>query len=158
MLTTMLELVTSNPFSVLIAALIVYITLTIDWESVPQVTVSVDKEEKEDTLTGVKQADPTFSPTTIPCWDPATMNSLGTAPVMSDAEVHKAVDRCKAAQAEWGKSDFKQRNTLLKILLRFIVENQETIARVACRESGKTQVRFCCWWKSGKPLSLLYHR
>ena len=68
------------------------------------------------------------------------MNELGEAPVMSDGDVHAAVARCQAAQAEWGKSDFKQRRTLLKILLRFIVENQETITRVACRESGKTQV------------------
>lgn len=138
----LMDLIVANPLSVLLAAVVIYATLLIlGSETVPKVTVSVDEEEREDTLQGRKKVDPTIKKTDcVPCWDPATMNELGEAPVMSDGDVHAAVARCQAAQAEWGKSDFKQRRTLLKILLRFIVENQETITRVACRESGKTQV------------------
>ena len=44
------------------------------------------------------------------------------------------------AQETWKSSTFEQRKYLMRIMLRYIVENQETIARVAVRESGKTVV------------------
>lgn len=38
---------------------------------------------------------------------------------------------------EWRKSSFSARRRLLKVLLKFIVENQEPICRVSARDSGK---------------------
>lgn len=76
----------------------------------------------------------------VPCWDPATMEFLGEAPAMGAAEVNAQIAKAKAAQALWAKSSFAQRRFLLRILQRFVTENAETIATVACRESGKTVV------------------
>ena len=48
------------------------------------------------------------------------------------------VDRARIAQESWKKSSFATRKTLMRVMLRYITENQETCARVAVRESGKT--------------------
>ena len=67
----------------------------------------------------------------VKCWDPCTLADLGSVPATAPADVVAAVARCRAAQATWATSTFAQRRTLMKIMLRFVVENQATIARVA---------------------------
>lgn len=52
----------------------------------------------------------------------------------------KMISNAKKAQGEWKKSSFTIRRKFLKTLARFILENQENIARVACRDSGKTKL------------------
>ena len=74
----------------------------------------------------------------VKCWDPCTLADLGAVPATAPADVVAAVARCRAAQATWATSTFAQRRTLMKIMLRFVVENQATIAKVAVRDSGKT--------------------
>ncbi|KAJ1456727.1 putative aldehyde dehydrogenase [Pelagophyceae sp. CCMP2097] len=74
----------------------------------------------------------------VPCWDPATLDSLGTVPATKPQGVVDAVGRARTAQAKWASSTFAQRRQLMNIMLRYIVENQESIARVAVRDSGKT--------------------
>ena len=74
----------------------------------------------------------------VRCWDPCTLADLGSVPATAPSDVVAAVARCRAAQATWANSTFAQRRTLMKIMLRFVVENQATIARVAVRDSGKT--------------------
>ena len=48
------------------------------------------------------------------------------------------IRKCRAAQEVWAQSTFAQRRQLMKTMLRFVVENQATIAKVAVRDSGKT--------------------
>lgn len=73
-------------------------------------------------------------------WDPATLDYLGECPAMSAEEVQAAVDRARAAQAVWRRSSFSTRRLLMRTMLRYITTHQETCARVAVRESGKTRL------------------
>lgn len=41
---------------------------------------------------------------------------------------------------QWARTTFAERRKVLKTMLKFVLENQETIARVACLDSGKTMV------------------
>jgi len=107
----------------------------------PRVTVPLEEAEGNNVIKRKK-----FNPTDqspkkmIPCWDPSTMDSLGTAKICSRSDVASAVAKARKAQQKWSQSSFAQREMLMRIILRYVVENQDTIARVAVRESGKTLV------------------
>lgn len=76
----------------------------------------------------------------VQCWDPSSMKSLGELPAMNREEVVARIERSRRAQATWAKSSFDQRRLLLQTMLKYIVDNQETIARVSARDSGKAKV------------------
>lgn len=57
------------------------------------------------------------------------MQSLGTVPAATPADVAKAIADCRAASKEWARSSFAQRRALMRVLLKFTVDNQETICR-----------------------------
>lgn len=59
---------------------------------------------------------------------------------MTEADVRGAVARARVAQEKWCKTTFAQRKEVLLALLDFVVENQEAICRVACRDTGKTSM------------------
>jgi acyl-CoA reductase-like NAD-dependent aldehyde dehydrogenase len=80
------------------------------------------------------------SSTKVPCWDPATMDYLGELPVHSADDVRRMVAKARVAQREWANTDFSKRRQLLRVIQRFILANAETIATVACRDSGKTKI------------------
>ena len=80
------------------------------------------------------------APPSIPCHDPATMHGLGSMPCMSPDQVRAAIATCKAAAVTWRSSPFAQRRALLRTLLRYTVDHQDDIVRVACRDSGKAPV------------------
>lgn len=111
---------------------------------IPQVVVEALEDEKSRVLEGRRKFDYATewgkSTSVVPCWDPSTMDYLGEVAAHSAEDVRKMVDRGRAAQKEWAKSTFAQRRQLLRVLQRFILENAETIATVACRESGKTLI------------------
>ena len=48
--------------------------------------------------------------------------------------------QCIKGAEKWANSSFSLRRKLLKTMASFILENQENIARVACRDSGKTKL------------------
>jgi len=79
-------------------------------------------------------------PKDIPCWDPSTLAFLGSAKAMGKEEVADVVEKARIAQSTWKDSSFEQRRAVLSCLLRCIVENTESIARVSCLDSGKTMV------------------
>jgi acyl-CoA reductase-like NAD-dependent aldehyde dehydrogenase len=54
--------------------------------------------------------------------------------------IDRAIASAKKAQVEWAQTSFSERRKVLKTMLKFVLENQETIARVACLDSGKTMV------------------
>ena len=126
---------------VAVALLAIYF-LSGESTSAPLVTIHADDDESKSVLDGNKKYDPDTKPPAgkIPCWDPATLDYLGEVPVSTPAAIRSAVVRAKAAQALWGDSPFVQRRLLMRTLLRFVVANQDTIARVACRDSGKPPV------------------
>ncbi|PVI06687.1 aldehyde dehydrogenase-like protein [Periconia macrospinosa] len=76
----------------------------------------------------------------IQCYAPATGESLGRINPSSAASVDRAVAKASEAQFQWSKTSFEERRKVLKTMLKFILDNQETIARVACLDSGKTMV------------------
>eukprot|EP00429_Kryptoperidinium_foliaceum_P008576 CAMPEP_0176024844 /NCGR_PEP_ID=MMETSP0120_2-20121206/12146_1 /TAXON_ID=160619 /ORGANISM="Kryptoperidinium foliaceum, Strain CCMP 1326" /LENGTH=635 /DNA_ID=CAMNT_0017358025 /DNA_START=1 /DNA_END=1908 /DNA_ORIENTATION=- len=110
----------------------------------PKVTVEINEEEQARELTGKRKFDYASewgkSKTTIPCWDPSTMDFLGEMPATSADDVRKMVARARVAQKKWAESSFAQRRQLLRTIQRYILENSDAIATVACRESGKTVI------------------
>ena len=92
-------------------------------------------ESKFDLLKHEK-AKPDFS--VVKCWDPSTLTYLGEVKADTKDSVEQKIRKCRAAQEVWAKSSFSQRRQLMKTMLRFVVENQATIAKVAVRDSGKT--------------------
>jgi acyl-CoA reductase-like NAD-dependent aldehyde dehydrogenase len=103
--------------------------------------LTLTKEESDDKLEGYPKFDPKRLENdnkVVHLWDPATFDYFGSKPVMSTEDVQNIVQRAKSAQKVWEKSTFSQRRLLLRTMLRYITENQESCARVAVRESGKT--------------------
>ncbi|KAF1962960.1 aldehyde dehydrogenase-like protein [Byssothecium circinans] len=76
----------------------------------------------------------------IQCYAPATGESLGRINPSSTSSIDRSIAKATEAQVEWAKTSFEERRKVLKTMLKFILENQETIARVACLDSGKTMV------------------
>lgn len=79
-------------------------------------------------------------PNKIQSYCPATGQYLGTFNTTSKEEMNQKIQKAKQAQKSWAKSSFLLRRRVLQTLNRFIIENQEDIARVACRDSGKTKL------------------
>ncbi|KAF2116810.1 Aldehyde/histidinol dehydrogenase [Lophiotrema nucula] len=78
----------------------------------------------------------------IQCYAPATGEALGRVNPSSADGIDRAIAKAREAQVKWAKTTFPERRKVLKTMLkaRFVLENQETIARVACLDSGKTMV------------------
>ncbi|SGZ55303.1 CIC11C00000001464 [Sungouiella intermedia] len=76
----------------------------------------------------------------IQSYCPATGQYLGTFDTTTRSEMDDKIRRAEIAQKKWAKSSFVLRKQLLKTLNQFIMDNQEDIARVACRDSGKTKL------------------
>jgi Aldehyde dehydrogenase family len=106
-----------------------------------KVVVLPSKEESGEVLTGY----PKFNydkligeQSKVFLWDPATLDYFGEIPAHTPADVDATVARAKQAQLIWKKSSFATRKLLMRTMQRFITENQDTCARVAVRDSGKT--------------------
>jgi len=56
----------------------------------------------------------------------------------SARDIETKIANAAAAQEEWAYSSFADRKRVMKSLKRWLVENQDACARVACRDSGKT--------------------
>jgi hypothetical protein len=83
--------------------------------SVPRVIVPFEDEaEEKDVFPGRPRLDPRKAsprdapPGQIRCWDPCTMQDLGTVKAYTAEEVCAAVQLGKAAQAKWQASSFAQ--------------------------------------------------
>ncbi|MCJ1308485.1 Meiotic Sister-Chromatid recombination aldehyde dehydrogenase [Agyrium rufum] len=78
--------------------------------------------------------------TAIRCYAPATGQLLGHVNPVTEDGVDRAIQKASAAQKEWAKTSFRQRRQVLKTMLRYIIDNQEPIARLASLDSGKTML------------------
>ncbi|KAF2740950.1 aldehyde dehydrogenase-like protein [Polyplosphaeria fusca] len=76
----------------------------------------------------------------IQCYCPATGSSLGRVNPSTRDGIDRAIAKAKEAQRQWIKTSYAQRRKVLKTMLKFVLENQTAIARVACYDSGKTMV------------------
>ena len=79
-------------------------------------------------------------PNCIQCHCPATGQYLGSFPSKTETDIDEMVSKAKKAQSTWGRSDFSRRLRVLASLHDYILNNQDLIARVACRDSGKTML------------------
>ena len=77
--------------------------------------------------------------THIPCFDPATRESLGEIRVDSAADVDAAVARARTAQRKWRGSSFEQRRAVLRELMAYTVEHKDEICDAIQRDTGKTR-------------------
>ncbi|EKG18060.1 hypothetical protein MPH_04750 [Macrophomina phaseolina MS6] len=76
----------------------------------------------------------------IQCYAPATGQFLDQITPATKEDIDNAVARAKEAQKEWKKTTFSERRQVLKSILKFVLENQQTISTAACLDSGKTRV------------------
>ncbi len=76
--------------------------------------------------------------TTIPCWDPATGDKLGDAPVQSPDEVRAIVANARRAQASWSRTTFAERRRVLGRMLDYILDHADELCRVIAQDAGKT--------------------
>ncbi|KAI9249508.1 Aldehyde/histidinol dehydrogenase [Phascolomyces articulosus] len=120
--------------------------LVLSWISSPKTKkfkveppAAADPSWKGPVLENPMLRDPS-NPNEIVCYDPATGYHMGNIPSPSVQQVQEAYERARIAQEKWSKTTFEQRRAVLRSLLDFVLENQEDICRVGCRDTGKTMV------------------
>lgn len=75
----------------------------------------------------------------ISSFDPATALHIGTSLADNEEEIHRKIRSAQTAQQEtWRYTTFTERRRVIRSLMKWLVDNQEVCARVACRDSGKT--------------------
>lgn len=78
--------------------------------------------------------------TAIQCYCPATGQLLGLVNPATPDGIDRTIAKAAEAQLQWARTTLTQRRRLLNTLLKYILDNQEPIARAACLDSGKTRV------------------
>src|SRR4051812_42278877 len=81
---------------------------------------------------------PTSPPTTIACFDPATLESLGDLHAMSASEVRERIERARLAQRGWAQTSFGERRRVLARMLDYILDHADELCRTIARDAGKT--------------------
>lgn len=79
-------------------------------------------------------------PDMVQCLCPATGQFLGKFPAHSPSDMDVAIGAAKAAQSAWAATSVAKRKAVLECLSAYILAHQEELARVACRDLGKTMV------------------
>lgn len=74
----------------------------------------------------------------ITSYDPATAFHLDTLPADNEQDITRKIELAKKAQPSWAKSSFADRRKVMRSLKKWLVDNQETCAKVAARDTGKT--------------------
>lgn len=87
--------------------------------------------------TGIRDPE---NPNAIQAYCPATGQYLGKFPSKTAKDIDEMVSQASNAQMEWASSSIARRTRVLLSIKRFILENQDLIAHVACRDSGKTKL------------------
>ncbi|TRM62678.1 Aldehyde/histidinol dehydrogenase [Schizophyllum amplum] len=77
-------------------------------------------------------------PDYITSFDPATSLHLGTFLADDESVIRNKIDKAAKAQKRWRHTTFVQRRRVVRSLLKWLVDNQEMCAKVACRDTGKT--------------------
>jgi len=111
----------------------------------PEISVSLTlAESTDDGVKGEPLSNPQVhiasEPDKVQCWDPSTLQHLGTAPAMNKAEVDALCAKAAKAQKSWSKTTYTQRRMVLRTIQKYILDHQEDICRVCARDSGKPKV------------------
>jgi len=111
----------------------------------PKISVSLTlAESTDDGVKGEPLANPQVhiasEPDKVQCWDPSTLQHLGTAPAMNKAEVDALCAKAAQAQKSWSQTTYTQRRMVLRTIQKYILDHQEDICRVCARDSGKPKV------------------
>lgn len=133
---------TTTAFAALIAIWLVYRVLRTDPEKAVDLSVATPEQcmpgwngEILDQLS-IKVS----GSTAIQCYAPATGEFLGFVNPTTPDGIDRVISKASEAQIQWAKTGFTQRRRVLRTLLKFLLDNQELVARVACLDSGKTRV------------------
>ena len=76
----------------------------------------------------------------ITCYDPSTSLYLGTFLADDALTIGEKIGSAGRAQLAWKQSDFADRKRVMRSLQKWLVDNKEDCARVACRDTGKTSL------------------
>ncbi|KAM5536033.1 hypothetical protein V8D89_010291 [Ganoderma adspersum] len=76
----------------------------------------------------------------ITAYDPATAYHLDTVLADTPEEITRKIHLAYDAQKQWAKTSFHDRRRVMRSLKKWLVDNQETCAKVACRDTGKTML------------------
>ncbi|CAE6499499.1 unnamed protein product [Rhizoctonia solani] len=76
----------------------------------------------------------------VTSFDPSTGQHIATIPCDRPIEIHHKIQLAQRAQTYWARSSWVERRRVLRSLLRWTIDEKETIARVCCRDTGKTMV------------------
>jgi len=87
----------------------------------------------------------------VTSFDPATGLHLGTVAVDTGEDIKDKILKAKDAQLNWKLTTFTQRRRVIRTLLKWLVDNQDACARIACRDTGKTResLFFCFFFDAG---------
>lgn len=80
----------------------------------------------------------TERPTSIPCINAATHESLGEVAVQTPEDVKETVKRARVAQKQWANSTFKQRRAVLNHILDYVLDHIDELCDLIVTDSGKT--------------------
>ncbi|TFK34820.1 Aldehyde/histidinol dehydrogenase [Crucibulum laeve] len=76
----------------------------------------------------------------ITSFDPATGLHIGTFLADDEAVIQNKINLAATAQETWKETTFTQRRRVIRSLMKWLVDNQDVCARVACRDTGKTLI------------------
>ncbi|KAK0210283.1 meiotic sister-chromatid recombination aldehyde dehydrogenase [Desarmillaria ectypa] len=76
----------------------------------------------------------------ITSFDPATGLHIQTYLADDKVEIARKIEKADEAQLSWRETSFTQRRRVIRSLLKWLVDNQDICAKVACRDTGKTMV------------------
>ncbi|KAG6840187.1 hypothetical protein C0991_008351 [Blastosporella zonata] len=76
----------------------------------------------------------------ITCFDPASGLHIHTVLADNKNDIARKILAAQKAQKSWRETTFTQRRRVVRSLLKWLVDNQDLCARVACRDSGKTLI------------------
>ncbi|KAG5732734.1 putative aldehyde dehydrogenase-like protein [Termitomyces sp. T112] len=108
-----------------------------DWESVPIENPRLEShEDHPDLLPAANDSQRKY----ITSFDPATGLHIHTYIADNEEEIHGKILAAQKAQKTWRNTTFTQRKRVVRSLLKWLVDNQDLCARVACRDSGKTLI------------------
>jgi acyl-CoA reductase-like NAD-dependent aldehyde dehydrogenase len=80
------------------------------------------------------------NPNNIQCYCPATGQNLGSVPAAKMPDMDSMIQACNEAQLKWKQTTFVQRRKVLKTILKYVMDHKTEIARIACRDTGKTML------------------
>ncbi|KAI0800757.1 meiotic sister-chromatid recombination aldehyde dehydrogenase [Fomes fomentarius] len=76
----------------------------------------------------------------ITAYDPATAYHLDTILADSPEDITRKIAHAYEAQKTWAQTSFHDRRRVMRSLKKWLVDNQEVCAKVACRDTGKTML------------------